>query len=93
MNEQKSKDPNTGIFSDTSGQLSENIYLDWSIIYSIFDNDYISTITHDYPTFINISKSQLHCIAIRPPFMPYTDPVKCELDHAKPKQLCFEDHA
>ena len=39
-----------------------------------------------------IQSSQLHCIAARPPFIPYTDPVKLELDHASPKQCSFNDN-
>ena len=76
LNEQKSKDPNVGIFSDTSGRVSETLHMDWSKIYLIFDNDEFSAITHDQQAFVNINKSQLHCIAARPPSMPYMGSVK-----------------
>ena len=38
------KDPNFGIFSDTSGRVSETYQVDWSMIYSIFDNYDLSNI-------------------------------------------------
>ena len=92
LNEKNSKEPNVGIFSDTSGRVSKILHLDWSRIYLIFGNDNFSTITHDQQAFVNINKSQLHCIAARR-FMPCTDPVKWELDHASPKERSFDDHA
>ena len=76
LNEQKNKDPNSGIFSNTNGRVSETYHLDWSRIYSIFYNDDFSGIQHDHPDIINISKSQIHAITSRPSFMHYTDTVK-----------------
>ena len=81
LQEQKIKDPNAGVFIDTSGYVSESSYVDWSIIYSIFYSDDFSSVTNDQHFYINIRNSQLHCITTRPAFMPYTDPVKWALDH------------
>ena len=67
--------------------------MEWFRIYSIFYNNYISAITHDQPAYANINNSQLHYIATRPPFIPYTDPVKWALDHVIPKERYFDDHA
>ena len=36
------KEPNFGVFSDTSGRVSETYQLDWSRIYSIFYNNDLS---------------------------------------------------
>ena len=92
LQEQKGKHPNIGIFIDTSGHVSETLHLDWSRIYSIFDNDNFSTIPHDHPAYAKIRSSQLHCIVAWAPFMPYTDPVKWELDNVNPNEFSFEDH-
>ena len=81
LQEQKIKDPNGGVFSDTSGYVSNSLYVDQCRIYSIFDRDDFSSVTNDQHFYINIRNSQLHCIATRPAFMPYTDPVKWALDH------------
>ena len=92
LNEEKRKDPNVGIFADTSGRVSKTLHLDLSIIYAIFDNDDFSSISHDQSTYSSISKSQLHFIASRPPFMPYTDMIKWELDYTNPQYHSFDDH-
>ena len=92
LQEQKSKYPNVEIFTDTSGRISENLHLDWSRIYSIFDNDNFLAILHDQLAYIKIQSSQLHLIASRPLFMPYIDPVKWALDHVNPKDCVFHDH-
>ena len=76
LQEQKIKDPNAGVFTDTSGYVFDFSYMDWCKIYSIFDSDFFSSVTNDQHFYINIRNSQLHCIAVRPAFMPYTDPVK-----------------
>ena len=57
LQEQRSKDQNAEIFTDTSGQIFENVYVDWSRIYSIFYNDDLSTIPQDQPAYINIKSS------------------------------------
>ena len=92
LQEERSKDPNAGIFTDTSGRISKNVYLDWSIIYSTFNNDDLSALPNEQLTYINIKSSQLHLIAARPPFMPYTNAVKWALDHANPEERVFSDH-
>ena len=81
LQEQKIKDPSAGVFSDTSGYVSDCSYVDWYIIYSIFDSDDFSFVTNDQHFYINIHNYQLHCIAVRPAFMHYTDSVKWALDH------------
>ena len=91
LQEQKNKDPNTGVFTDTSGYVSESLIIEWSRIYTIFDNDDFSSIDHDQLAYLQIHNSQLHWVVVRPPFMPYTDPVKWALDHADPKQGILHD--
>ena len=92
LQEQRSKDPNARIFTDTSGQISKNVYLNWSRIYSVFDNDDFLAIPQDQLACISIKSSQLHPISTRPAFMPYTDAVKWALDHAKPKERVSNDN-
>ena len=41
------KDPNFGIFFDTSGRVIETYQIDWSRVYSIFHNDDLSNIQND----------------------------------------------
>ena len=89
--EQKIKYLNDSVFTDMSGYVSDSPNLDWSRIYSIFDSDDFSSITNDQHFYMNIRNSQLHCIAARPPFMPYTDPVKWALDHVDLNQWMFND--
>ena len=74
------------MFSLTPLVVSESSYIEWFIIYAIFDNDDFSCVDHDQPAYLQIRNSQLHRVASRPPFMPYTDPIKWELDHVDPKQ-------
>ena len=81
LQEHKIKDLNVGVFTNTSGYVSDSSYVDWSRIYDLFDYDDFSSIAHDQPFYMHIRNSQLHCVAQRPPFMPYTDPVKWALDH------------
>ena len=47
------KDPNFEFFSDTSGRVTETYQIDWSRIYSIFDNDEFLGIQHNQPYFVN----------------------------------------
>ena len=91
LQEKKIKDPNAGVFTDMSGYVSDSSYVDQSIIYAIFDNDDFSYVAHDHPFYMYIHNSQLHCVAARPPFMPYIDPVKWELDHVDLNQRMFHD--
>ena len=85
------KDPNVGVFINISGHVSDTLYLDWSRIYSVFDNDDFSSVTHDQAAYLQIRNSWLHCIVARPPFMPYTGLVKWPLDHVDPKGRMFHD--
>ena len=71
--------------------MSESSYIEWSRICAIFDNDDFSCVAHDQPAYLQIRNPQLHHVAARPPFMPYMDPVKWELDHVDPKQGIFHD--
>ena len=45
------KDPNFGIFSDTSGRVSETYEVYWSRIYSIFYNNDLSDIQNDQSAY------------------------------------------
>ena len=92
LQEQRSKDPNAVIFTDTSGRILENLYLDWLRIYSTFDNDDFSAIPHEHPDYINIKSSRLHLISARPPFMPYIDAVKWRLNNVKLEEWVFNDY-
>ena len=91
LQEQKNKDPNAVVFTDTSGYVSETSYIEWSRIYSIFYNDDFSCVDHNQPAYLHIRNSQLHRVAAIPPFMPYTDPVKWALAHVDPKEGIFHD--
>ena len=57
LQEQRSKDPNAGIFIDTSGRVFENVYLNWPRIYLVFDNDDFSAIPRDQLAYISIKSS------------------------------------
>ena len=92
LQEQRSKDPNAETFTDTSGRVSENVNLNWSRIYSIFDNDDLLAIPQDQLVYINIKSSQLHLIVSIPVFMPYIDAVKWVLNHTKPEEQVFNDY-
>ena len=85
------KDPNVGVFNYTSGYVSESLNIEWSRIYTIFDNADFSCVDHDQPAYLQICNSQLHRVAARPLFMPYMNPVKWELNHIDPKEGIFHD--
>ena len=87
----KNKDPNVDVFTDTSGYVSERLIIDWSRIYTFFENDDSYSIDHDQLAYLQIHNSQLHRVGARTPFMPYTDPVMWELDHVDPKERIFHD--
>ena len=57
LQEQKRKEPNSRIFTNTTRWVDENLYFDWSRIYSIFDNDDFSAIPHDQPAYAKIRNS------------------------------------
>ena len=52
IQEQKNKDPNAGVFTNTSGYVSETSYIEWSRIFDIFDNDDFYYVAHDQPTYL-----------------------------------------
>ena len=70
------KDPNFGIFSNTSGKVTETYQIDWSRIYSIFDNDDFSDIQEDRSAYQRIKDSGIHAIVARPVILPYNDAIK-----------------
>ena len=85
------KDPNFGIFSDTSGRVTETYQIDWSRIYSIFDNDDFSNIQEDRLAYQRIKDSGIHAIVARPAILPYNDMVKWIIEHVNPKYHSFND--
>ena len=87
------KDPNFGIFSNTSGRVTETYQIDWSRIYSIFNNDDFSDIQEDRPTYQIIKDSGIHAIATRSIILPYNETVKWIIEHANPKDHSFNDTA
>ena len=54
LQEQKNKDPNAGIFTDTSGYVSKSLIIEWSRIYTIFNNDDLSSVDHDQLAYLQI---------------------------------------
>ena len=76
------RDPNFGVFSDTSGWVSETYQLEWSRIYSIFDNNDLSDFQGNQLVYERIRDSVLHMIAARPVILPYNDAVRWIIDHA-----------
>ena len=85
------KDPNFGIFSDTSGRVIETYKIDWPRIYSIFDNDDFLDIQEDQMTYQRIKDSRIHAIAARLAILPYNGTVKWIIEHANPKDRSFND--
>ena len=83
------KDPNFGVFSDTSGQVSETYQLDWSRFYSIFDKNELSNFFGNQLIYERIRDSGLHMIAARPVVLPYNDAVRWIIDHANLKDRSF----
>ena len=69
----------------------DSSYVDWSIIYAIFDIEDFSFVAHDQPFYMHIHNSHLHCVVVRPSFIPYMDPVKWALDHVNLNQRMFND--
>ena len=57
LEEKKNKDPNVDVFTDTSGRVSDTLYLDYSRIYTIFYNDDLSSAMHDQPAYEHIQSS------------------------------------
>ena len=83
------KVPNFGVFSDTSVQVTETYQLDWSRVYSFFDNNDLSYFQGDQLIYERIRDSGLHIIAARPVFLPYNDAVRWIIDHANLKYDSF----
>ena len=83
------KDPNFGVFSDTSSRVNETYQLDWSWVYSIFDNNDLSDFQDDQLIYERIRDSGIHMIAARPTVLPYNDAVRWIIDHASPKDRSF----
>ena len=87
------KDPNFGVFSDTSGRVTETYQIDWSRIYSIFHNDNLSDIQNDHSAYQKIRDYGLHAIAAKPSILPYSDPIKWIVDNTNSKDRSFNDNA
>ena len=87
------KDPKFCIFSDTSGKVTETYQIDWSRVYSIFDNDDLSDIQNDHLAYQRIRDSGIHVIAARPSILPYNDTVKWIVEHTNPEDRSFNDSA
>ena len=65
------KDPNFGIFSDTSGKITEAYQIEWSRVYEIFDNDKFSHIQDNQLAYERIRDSRLHSLTARLATLPY----------------------
>ena len=87
------KDPNFGIFSDSSRRVIETYQIDWSRVYSIFDNDDLLDIQNDQLTYSTISDSRIYTIASRPSILPYNDAVKWIVEQENPEYRSFNDIA
>ena len=70
LRELKNKDRNASVFTDTSGYVSERLIIEWSRIYTVFDNDDLSSVDHDQLAYLQIHNSQLRRVGARPLFMP-----------------------
>ena len=86
-------DPKFGFLSYTSGRVNETYQIDWSRIYSFFDNDDLSDIQNDHSAYQKIRDLGLHAIIARLSILPYTDPVKWIVDNKNPKYRSFNDNA
>ena len=85
------KDPNFGIFSDSSGKVSETYQIDSSWVYSNFYNNDLSDIPDDQLAYERIRDSRLHAIVARPAILPYNDTIKWIMEHANPTDHSFND--
>ena len=85
------KDPNFGIFSDTSGRINETYQIEWSRVYEIFDNDKFSDIQDNQLGYERIRDSRLHSVVARPAILPYIDTVKWIVEHVEPKDCSLND--
>ena len=88
------KDPNFGIFLDTSGRIDTDTYkIEWPRVYAIFDNDDFSDIQDNQLAYQTIRDSGLHSITARTAILPYNGVVKWIVEHANPKDRSFSDSA
>ena len=85
------KDPNFGIFSDTSGRITDTYQIEWPRVYAIFDNDDFSDIQDNQLAYQTIRDFGLHSIAARTATLPYNDAVKWIFNHVNPKYHSFND--
>ena len=85
------KDPNFSVFFDTSGRVSETYQLDWSRIYSIFDNNDLSYFQDDRLIYKRIRDFGIHMITAKPVVLPHNDVVRWIIDHANPKDSSFNN--
>ena len=79
------KDPDFGVFSDTSGRIIETYQIDWPRVYSIFYSDDLLDIQNDQLAYRKVRDSCLWTIVVRPAILPYVDTIKWIVDHANPK--------
>ena len=80
---------NFDVFSDTSNLVSETYHLDWSRVYSIFDNNDLSYFQGDQIVYERIRDSGLHMIVARPTILPYNDVMRWIIDHTNVKDRSF----
>ena len=59
------KDPNFGIFSDSSGRITETYQIEWSRFYAILDNETFFDIQDNQLDYERIRDSRLHSVATR----------------------------
>ena len=85
------KDSKFGIFSDTSGRITETYQIEGSRVYEIFDNDKFSDIQDNQLAYKRIKDFGLHSLAARPVILPYNDAVKWIVEHADSKSYCLND--
>ena len=85
------KDPNFGIFSDTSGRIIDTYQIEWPRVYAIFDNDKFSDIQDNQLAYERIRDCGLHSLASRPAILPYNDAVKWIVEHADLNSRCLND--
>ena len=85
------KDPNFGIFSDTSGRINETYQIEWSRVYEIFDNDKFSDIQDNQLAYERIKDFGLHSLTARPAILLYNDVVKWVVEHEDSKSRCLND--
>ena len=87
------KDPNFGIFLDTSGRITDAYQIKWPRVYAIFDNDEFSDIQNKPLAYQRIRDSWIHSIASRPAILPYNGVVKWIMEHVNSKDHSFNDNA